>query len=101
MLHHIPKENPQSPDHHAQQRNPADQNFAKLRVFRPVPWLGQDSEVGAAMRAYFCRLIDLFIAVGTGVHGLAGKLSLMVSPTISLLNSPLTDNGLVSVTYTR
>jgi hypothetical protein len=78
-----------------------DQNFAKLRVFRPVPWLGEDGEVGAAMRAYFCRLIDLFIAVGTSVHGLAGKLSLMVSPTISLLNSSLTDNEFVSATHPR
>lgn len=78
MLHHIPKEKPQSADQHTQQRNPAGQNLAKRHLFRPASWLGQDGEVGATMWAHFCRLIDLIIAVGTGVHELAGKPSWML-----------------------
>jgi hypothetical protein len=82
MLHHIPKENAQSSDHHAQQRNPTDQKLAKRHLSRRASCLGQDGEVGAAMRADFCRLIDLFIALGAGVHSLARKLSRSLPLTI-------------------
>src|ERR1700693_2317197 len=68
---HVPKENPQSTNHHAQHRNPSDQKLAKGRLFRRAPCLGQDGEVGAAMWTYFCRFIDLFVALVTGVHRVA------------------------------
>jgi hypothetical protein len=74
VVHHVKNENPQSPNQHAQQRNPPGQKLAQRHFSRRAPCRSQDGEVGAAMRADFCRLIDLFIALGAGIHELVGRL---------------------------
>jgi len=70
MLHHVPNEKPHSPDHHAYERNPSDQNLAQRHLSSRASFCGKDGEVGSTMRADFCRLIDLLIAFAAGVHGM-------------------------------
>ena len=71
MLQHVPNENPQSPDHHARERDPSDQNLAQRHLSRGASFRAKDGEVGSTMRADFCRLIDLPIALAAGIHAMS------------------------------
>jgi hypothetical protein len=68
ILKYIPNENAQSPDQHADQWNPSNQNLAQWHLSRRVSFRRKDGKVGAAVRADFCRLVDFFIAFSAGIH---------------------------------